>query len=145
MTLSPKASIKRKLTLIIMLTSSIALVLACIAFSVYELRTYRDATAGELATMAQMIGANSIAALTFEDKRVAEDTLSALSVDDRVIAASIYTKDGAVFARYSRDGAAGQSIRLRPPGTYYEQGHLLLFRPILLRRETLARFTYGRT
>ncbi len=140
MILSPKVSIKRKLTLIIMLTSSIALVLACIAFSVYELRTYRDVTARELATMAQMIGANSIAALTFEDKRVAEDTLSALSVDDRVIAASIYTKDGAVFGRYSRGGAAGQYIPLapRPMGTYYEQGHLLLFRPIFLRREAIG-------
>ena len=140
MILSLKGSIKRKLTLIIMLTSSIALVLACIAFSVYELQSYRDATTSELATMAQMIGANSIAALTFEDKRVAEDTLSALSVDNRVIAASIYTKDGAIFARYARGDAAGQYVPLvpRPPGTYYEQGHLLLFRTISLRREPLG-------
>ncbi len=165
MTLSPNVSIKRKLTLIIMLTSSIALVLACIAFSVYELRIYRDATAHELATMAQMIGANSIAALTFEDKRVAEDTLSALSVDDRVIVACIYAKDGAVFAcysrikrtsldaisqgralddhivtRYARGDTTDQLIPPAPrqPGTYYEQGHLLLFRPILLRREMLG-------
>ena len=55
-------SIKRKLTLVIMLTSTAALLLACGAFVAYELLTFRDVMTQELETLAGIISENSTAA-----------------------------------------------------------------------------------
>ncbi len=133
-------SIKRKLTVIIMLTSSIALLLACGAFIAYESLNFREQTRSELTTVAEMIGANSTAALAFQDRRAAEETLGALRADSRIAAAAVYGKDGAIFARYVRQegGAALFPAKPRPPGHYLEGDALLLFRPILLDREKIG-------
>ena len=48
-------SIKRKLTWIIMLTSGIALLLACLAFIVYDRVTFKDSMVRDLMTMAEGI------------------------------------------------------------------------------------------
>jgi hypothetical protein len=69
------ASIQRKLTVIIMLTSSVALLLACGAFVTYDLITFRGELVRELSTLAEIIGTNSTAALAFNDKHSAEETL----------------------------------------------------------------------
>ena len=60
-----KTSIKGKQTLIVMLTSGLALLLACVAFSSYELITFRAAMIDNLSTLAEIIGNNSSAALDF--------------------------------------------------------------------------------
>src|SRR5713226_9781283 len=101
-----KISIRRKMTLVILLTSSAALVLACAAFTVYELVIFRSAVTAELTSVAEIIGANSTAALTFQDRRTGEEVLSGLATDERIVAACIYARDGSVFACYSRDKAA---------------------------------------
>jgi len=70
--------IKRKLMLIITLTSGIAVVLACAAFIGYESVQLPLETAAELATLVEIAAAHSTAPLSFEDRRAAEETLRAL-------------------------------------------------------------------
>jgi len=59
-------SIRRKLTLIVMFTSSVALLIASLAFVVYDTLTFRDRMVGELTVVAEGVGINSSAALAFE-------------------------------------------------------------------------------
>ena len=132
-------SIRRKVTLVILLTSSTALVLACAAFTVYELVTFRHAVTAELTTVAEIIGANSTAALTFQDRRTGQEVLSGLATDERIVAACIYGRDGSVFARYNRDKTTKlASPAPRAPGPYFEEGQLLLFWPIMLDGEAIG-------
>ncbi|MBI3667942.1 MAG: response regulator, partial [Acidobacteria bacterium] len=133
-------SIKWKLTHIIMLTSGLALLLACAAFILYEVVVFRDRTRNELSTVAEIIGANSTAALAFLDRHAAEETLTALRADNRVLAAAIYSKNGALFARYARGGDRTISFPWQPmpSGYYFEGDALLLFRPILLDQERIG-------
>ena len=133
-------SIRWKLTLIILLTSSIALLLASAGFIAYELIGFRGAIVRELSTVAEVIGANSTAALAFSDRRAAEEILSALRVDERVLAACSYNSKGQLFAPYLRDAKSSHLFppRPRPPGQYFEGDTLLLFRPIVLDRETIG-------
>jgi signal transduction histidine kinase/DNA-binding response OmpR family regulator len=135
-----KISIRRKLTLIIMLTSSMALLLACAGFIAYELVRYRTTTARELSRVAEVIGANSTAALTFWDRHAAEEILRALRADERVVAACSYDSMGNLFAPYVRDGKTPYVFppKPRPPGEYFEGTTMLLFRPIVLNRETIG-------
>ncbi len=86
-------SIKRKLTLIIMLTSSVALLLAGTAFGTYELIMFRRAMTSHLLTLAEIIGANNTAALAFNDQSAARETLTALSAEPHIVSATIYARD----------------------------------------------------
>ena len=60
------STIKRKLTLIIMLTCFIALVLACAAILLFEHAGTRQTLKHNTQVMANVIGANSSAALSFK-------------------------------------------------------------------------------
>ena len=103
-------SIKSKLIAIIMLTSTVALMLACSMFLGYELITYRKTATQQLATLAQVVADNSTAALAFEDQRSARETLAALRAEPHLAAACLYTKDGRPFAVFLR----GESRRDLP-------------------------------
>ena len=71
-------SIKRKLMLIILLTSCLALLVACVAFILHARVTYRIALSNDRATLAEIIAANSTAALAFDDPIAAEEMLATL-------------------------------------------------------------------
>ena len=105
------STIKRKLTLIIMLTCSVALVLACAAILVFEHAGTRQILKHNTQVMANVIGANSSAALSFKDQNAAKETLGALRAEPYVISACLYTHDGQVFATYFREG----SVPMPPP------------------------------
>jgi signal transduction histidine kinase/DNA-binding response OmpR family regulator len=98
-------SIAQRLTLMNMLVCSVALLLACSSFIGYDLLTFRAARVRNVSTQAQIIGANSVAALVFDDPESAMKTLSVLKADPLTLAAVIYTSEGKVFASYSRPGS----------------------------------------
>ena len=58
--------IKRKLTSVIMLTSSIVLLVTCLAFVAYDLITFRQTMTRNLATLAKITAANSTAVIEFD-------------------------------------------------------------------------------
>jgi signal transduction histidine kinase/DNA-binding response OmpR family regulator len=92
--------IKRKLTAIIMLTSGIVLLLASAAFVTSDTLSFRRGMVERLSTLAEVIGTNSAAPLTFKDKKAAEETLSALTAEPHIMIGYIFTRGGEVFAKY---------------------------------------------
>src|ERR1700752_667965 len=98
-------SISRKLTLINMLVSVVALLLASAGFCAYDLYSFRVALVRNVSVQAQIIGDNTVSALLFNDPHSAEKTLSALRANPNLMYAQIYTRDGQPFAGYWRDGA----------------------------------------
>jgi signal transduction histidine kinase/DNA-binding NarL/FixJ family response regulator len=95
-------SIRRKLILITMLTSSIALLLSSASFLIYDLISFRHLLTQDLTTQAEIIGYNSAAAMAFKDEPAATATLSALMVKGDIVAAVLYSPDGKMFAQYFR-------------------------------------------
>ena len=71
-------SIKQKLTAIIMIAGTVALLLASAGFVAYELITYPKVMTDDLSTLAAIIGDRSTAALAFDNKSDAEETLGRL-------------------------------------------------------------------
>ena len=95
-------SISDKFMRMTMLVSGIALLLAYVSFLVYDLYSLRQELITSTATEANILGANSITALLFDDKQAAENTLSALHNSPQVRAAVILRPDGSEFTRYLR-------------------------------------------
>ena len=117
-------SIATKLTRMNILVSGAALLIACAAFVAYDLVSFRESIAHNLAIQAQIIGSNSVSALLFNDARSAEKTLSALQAAPNIVAASIYTPDGAPFATYDKGTQKTKSV----PSISGRQGDAYWFR-----------------
>ena len=114
-----RASLQRKQTLIIMVTSSVALLMACTAFVTCEVITFRREMLRNLSTLAEMIGDTTTAALEFDDPKAADETLAALRAEPNILHACIYTRTGRPFAQYSR----GNASRAWVPPTAQTNGH----------------------
>jgi signal transduction histidine kinase/ActR/RegA family two-component response regulator len=97
-------SITRKLTLLAMFTSGIAVVLSSASFLIYDLVTFRNLLTQDLMTEAEIVSYNSAAALAFNDKNSANVQLSALTAKPDLVAAVLYGTDGGIVARYIRAG-----------------------------------------
>ncbi|MBI5688315.1 MAG: response regulator [Verrucomicrobia bacterium] len=124
--------IKRKLSLVVMLASSGALLMASLVLVASEMVTFRREMARSLIVLTSGIGYNSTAALLFNDPAAATETLSALRVEEHVIGACLYEKDGAAFAQYVRKGAKITfPADLGPDGYRFEKDRLVLFRPVI--------------
>jgi PAS domain S-box-containing protein len=126
--------IKRKLMMVMMLTSSAALLLSCVGFVGYQLLSCIQDEKQNLATLGDVIGANTTAALSFGDKSSAEETLRGLKAEPRILKACLYAKDGTLFATYIRDGN-GQSCPATVPqggSATFEYDRLTLSRNVLL-------------
>src|SRR5262249_37490482 len=102
--------IKHKLHLIIMVTVSAALVLACTAALAFEKVAFREAMRDDLGVLAEIFASNSTAALSFHDSKAAEELLMGLKARRPVASAFIYSADGSVFASYRRDPAHSNSV-----------------------------------
>ena len=133
-------SIKRKLTLITMLTSVLALLLASLGFLTYDLIAFRRLMSHDLMTQAEIIGSNSTAALAFNDESTATETLSALKAKEEITAAALYTPDGSLFARYHRQGKNEIPLPAQPEDEriFFEKNHLKVFHEIVMHDQTLG-------
>jgi len=128
-------SIKRKLTLTTLLTCTVTLLLAGATYVTYDLVTFRGDMERDLRTMGEIIGANSAAALTFDDQRRATEILSSLNRNPSILSAYLYKKDGAQFAKYERsDSSAGGKAGLLGWG----EGSLEVSPTIIFQGETIA-------
>jgi len=103
-------SISKKLTLMNMLVSGVALLLACAGFCAYDLYSFRQGLVRSVSIQAQIVGDNTVSALLFNDPHSAEKTLSALNANQHLVYAQIYTKDGHPFAGYWRDHAGETQV-----------------------------------
>ncbi|HEV8701170.1 MAG TPA: response regulator [Candidatus Polarisedimenticolia bacterium] len=133
-------SIRQKLMLMMMLTASAALLLACLAFVTYELVTMRQQMARELSALAGIIADNSTAALSFKDRKAAEETLSTLAAKEQIVAAALFDSQGAQFARYLRAGTSPGAVPAGPEdaGYSFESGRLVLFAPVQMDRDRIG-------
>src|ERR1700719_1417279 len=134
-------SIKRKLTLITMLTSSAALVLSALSFLIYDLVAFRHLLAQHLRTQAEIIGYNSAGAMKFKDVPAATATLTALTAKEDIVAAVLYGVDGKEFAHYSRANDTFPKVLpslAQDQGYRFYGGYLQVFHDVTLNGEHLG-------
>src|SRR5258706_10645709 len=124
--------IKHKLRFVVMVTVTVALVVACAGVLAYDQVTTRNSMRNDLDVLAEIFSANSTAALSFNDRPAAEELLSTLKAKQPVTAAFLYTADGRLFARYDRARHPEQSAArpLRADGSWFESDRLVSFKSL---------------
>jgi PAS domain S-box-containing protein len=138
MTARRKHSIRRKLTGMIMLTSTTAVLLTCLGFTASGLLNWRNRLITDLTTTAHVVSANSTAALTFGDRQAATEVLNAFRGKPSIIAAGIYTVRGEPFARYEPNASIPIPRTLLEDGFHDDSNRIEFFYPIQLDHQRLG-------
>ena len=137
--------IRRKLTIITMLTSSVALLVACLSIVIYERATFRRSMAHQLLILADMFDDNVAAGLAFDDPESMDQTLKTLSADRHILAACVYDKTGMVVAHYQRADLrdAFKFPETRRTSQRFGRGRLDTFQDITLAGELIGAVYIG--
>src|ERR1700694_4270676 len=124
--------IRQKLMTMILVTSGVVLLLTCATFIGYELLTYRRAAVRQLATLGEIIAAESTGAVAFENQHDATEILAALKAERHIVAACLYDQSGKVFSRYPAT-APDDTFPATPmvDGYRFVAGHLEVFTPLV--------------
>jgi signal transduction histidine kinase/ActR/RegA family two-component response regulator len=128
-----RQSVRAKLLVLMLTTTSVALVVAVAALVVYDVRTYHERWVADLTTQADILGRSSVPALAFDDPRAARENLDLLKARPAILAAAIYDEEGKLFATYARPGIGEQTVP-RAPSTSeprIEGKDISLFHPIV--------------
>ncbi len=133
-------SIRRKLTLIITVTTCVAILLASGAFMAFDIFNFQRSSRDDLQTLAQVLGYNSTAAMSFNDPASGNEVLEALSAKRHILGACVYRSDGELFSSYQRDRSGPESNCPAPEadGGRFERSRLVVFRGIMLDNEQIG-------
>jgi signal transduction histidine kinase/CheY-like chemotaxis protein/HAMP domain-containing protein len=124
--------IRRRVNLLIVGASALALILAALAVLAYDLRTLKPRALSDVTSQANIVRVNSTAALQFRDPLAAAENLATLAARPEISAAAIFDPDGGVFASYVRPGSNALPFTRRPePGHNFTASTLRLTQPVI--------------
>ncbi|MBW8034760.1 MAG: response regulator, partial [Planctomycetes bacterium] len=131
--------IKYKIVLVTMLTCITVLIVTNAIMILWTQDTLRDSITRNLNTQAEILAENCKAAMAFEDREDAAETLAALRTQSSVVAAAIYTSDNKIFTSYKRD-KNDSNIKLSEfiQGGKYSGNFFVVSSKIVLDGETLG-------
>ncbi len=133
-------SVRGKLTAVVLLTTTIAVLVAGGAMLQYDLRVYRSSWVSDLGTQADILALSTAPALIFDDHEAALRNLNALRARPEVSAAALYLPDGSLYAQYTRSGA-GPPQRLpaqAPTAARITGERVVLIQPIIQKSERIG-------
>jgi len=141
-----KSSLQKKLTAVVVIATLVGLSVSFLVASISQLNTQRMLTLSQLEGYAEIIGANSAAAISFGDAIAAEKTLASLRNRPDIAAAWISLPNGTLFAAYPENARSG--VRFEKPARDHLQPSDIGFasaatvsHPIVEERETLGYLT----
>ena len=142
-----RLSLSDKLTALGAATAALALLVTAAAMLVYDYTSQRAVLVRDTAMLAEVVGANSTAALAFADARVASETLAAVAANPHIVSAAVHERNGRVLALYQRPdsprGTRGPLDLVGPkpidvPWHLFEREYLVVVRPIRLGDATVG-------
>jgi signal transduction histidine kinase/CheY-like chemotaxis protein len=124
--------IRRKLILIMTLSSCVTLFVACVAWLTFDWSTYRHALTQEVSAVAEVVGRSSASAIDFADQAAMQSALDALTEHQHVRRAVLFAPDGTVLASYCATGGnePPDPLIYQRDGTRLAGGFLVVYRPI---------------
>ncbi len=102
--------LRRKLLALVMAICSVVILVASLVFMVGEAISYKQGFQDDLAILAEVVGRNTEAAVTFGDRKAAEEALAALNGHPHIVAAFVFGENDQPFAEYFRSNAAYCSL-----------------------------------
>lgn len=124
--------IRLKLMFMITGVSVLTLVVATIMFIYHNVGESKNRLAQETSTIANIVGNRSTAALIYDDRRIAEENLKALSANEHISLACLYGSDGLEFVQYSREKESTTCPQMQENVLFFDETNLHVFQPVIL-------------
>jgi PAS domain S-box-containing protein len=140
MSLRRPGSIRRKLNVIVMITTFFALLLAGLLVVAFDVRNQINTLRTDLQAQADIVALASTSALAFDDPKVGRENLSILRARASVVAAGIYDAQGRLFATYQLEGGAAGPPPDRAPalGIAFDRDWVTIARPVVSNRDVIG-------
>ncbi len=139
MQLGIHSSVRRKVLVIVLVTTFVALLVSAIALLSYEARGYREFLLSDVTTQADILSRTAAPAVAFNDRAAATATLAMMSSRPAVEAAAIYTANGELFASYRQNGnTRAFPDSAEPRAARVEDGGMTVFHPIVENNQRLG-------
>ncbi|MGC4061051.1 MAG: ATP-binding protein [Aquabacterium sp.] len=136
-----KQPLRRKVMIVVLSTTCLALLLSASALLIYELRDYRAMRIADLRAQADIIDRATTSAVVFGDTKAGRENLSMLRLRPQITAAGIYRNDGTLFATYLKPNVANVAFPTFKTGrSGYEitSGVLEIYHPLRQNNEPLG-------
>ena len=133
-------SIRARLIAVIMKVTALTLLIALCTFGLFDAMGFRRQMALDLTASAEIVAANSAAAMIFNDTLAAQETLSSLGDREHILTACLKTPDGQTFAEYVNPTATDPLLHApeNEKGHGFAKGRLFVHQPIQLDGEHLG-------
>ncbi len=122
--------IRRKLMIVVALTTAVASVTANAVLLGIDAARFRAHLEQEIASLARLVAEGEEAPLSFRDAKAAQSALDALAALPEIVSAAVFTTDGSKLATYPR----GSDSALAPPAfrfsTLFADGGLTVVQPV---------------
>jgi signal transduction histidine kinase len=121
------------------LIGALVLLMAGVAMALYEEQLYQAQRVREAREDAEILAASETAALSFNDRKAAEEYVDSVKVNSEIEAVGVYTSDGAPLAGFVRSGTAPLPSRLlgaEPPK--FENERVVITTPVVQQATALG-------
>ena len=122
----------------LLVTSGAVIALTSAAYYIHEFITFRQFTQRQMETLSGVIAANSTAALAFNERTDAEETLGTLHAAPRVTAAALYDAQGRIFVQYPASEHVIVPEAPEPDGARFGKNELVIFHSVIHDGERLG-------
>ena len=126
--MTPPTSMPWRIPTLVALIAAAVLIFSGVAIAVYEEGLYRAQQARAFTEQASILAADETAAVTFDDRKSAQEYVDAMRVNPELQAVAIYNNAGRLMAQTSRIGDVPAS--LRDVGRWQGRGFLTITVPI---------------
>jgi len=125
-----RRSVRGKLMRVVLITTVIALCVAGTLMLSVDIKRYQQSWTQDLASEASILAVSLAPAVAFNDHDAAIRDLSALKVRPQVMAAALYSANGALYASFTRSGSLALPQRVPLPGMFTSGERAEYSRPI---------------
>lgn len=121
------SSLRGKLTLILVVTITVALLTMAVALLYRDLADYRASLAADVNAQAAVMEQLVVPALQFDDRLTAQRNIEALGQSPQIASAALYAAEGNLIGSFVRPGASSPPLRAPPPaGNARLQGDVMV-------------------
>jgi PAS domain S-box-containing protein len=118
-------SIGRKVGIVVLLSSTLALGLATAGLATYEIATFKARARANLAAIRDVLAVTLSVPEDWLDSRTVAETLNSLKSSTDIVAAAYFRLDGTMFGHYSRDAKLASPPKKAPAdGSFFQDGQL---------------------
>jgi len=121
------------------LIGALVLLMAGVAMALYEEQLYQTQRVREAREEAEILAASETAALSFNDRKAAEEYVQSVEVNPEIEAVGVYASNGAPLAGFVRSGAAPlppRLVRIAPP--VLENDRVIITTPVVQQATALG-------